>query len=201
MFVGLLGLVCLETRPLSGRAWATCATVVAVMAIGSTAISVASPYIRHKQSRHLFPGKALAAQVDEAWRSRYGRPLPIVAGDYYLAGTVAFFDPNRPRVYESEDEPIDDVAVHDCPWLSDDEFSPRGWRDPLETADFTPTGFRPKCSSVLGSPSRWSWPRYPNQTAASVPPARIGMAIVPPPSKNNRRRHPSDRRVGYAHHP
>jgi len=89
------------------------------------------------------------------------------------------FHPDRPRVFESLDEPIADVAIHDCPWLTDAEFRHRGgvilWDRRIH-----PDGLPEEVRRRLGIVEQVNLPPIPCQTGARVPPAEIGAAIVPP---------------------
>jgi hypothetical protein len=206
MFAGVLMLFCLKTRSRLGamvrgqspstfdengvvllpspsawrKVWATWWLVVIGLAVYTTMSNVLSPYVLEKPSRTNFPGKALAASIDQVWKRRFARPLPIVAGDYFIAGSVAFYHPDRPRVYESTDEPtIADVNIHDCLWISDEEFRRQGgviiWN-----AGANPDGLPREVLERFGVKESVELPPLPYQTGANVPRVRIGVALVPP---------------------
>jgi hypothetical protein len=182
LWAGLLAMVSLEVRPEPARwrkTWIAWAVVVTALGGGATIATLAAPYVLHKPSRCLFPGRQLAAEVDKVWRSHEPGPLPIVAGDYFLAGTVAFFDRDRPRVYQSSDELINDTGVHDCPWLGDDEFRRRGGVI-LWGLDADPEGLPPDVLRRFRVSRLVTLPPLDYLTGADLPPARIGVAIVPP---------------------
>jgi 4-amino-4-deoxy-L-arabinose transferase-like glycosyltransferase len=182
LWAGLLAVVVLEipSDPARWRRiWIAWGVAVTALGAGFTAATVAAPYLLHKPARCLFPGRELAARVAEVWKSRYSGPLPIVAGDYFLAGSVAFFHPDRPRVYESGNEPINDTAIRDCPWLSDDEFRRRGGVI-LWDLDADPAGLRRDVLRRFRVREIVKLPPLDYLTRAKLPPVRIGVAIVPP---------------------
>ena len=199
LFSGLLLLMCLQSRVGDGhraqhgrrappesvtsdpfcQTWLAWAAMTAAMLAGSAIANVASPYVLGKGSRCHFSGRLLADEVEKVWQSRYHRPLPIVAGGYFVAGTAAFFDPARPRVYESIDAPITDTTIHDCPWLGDEEFRRQGGVI-LWNLQESPEGIPDEVLRRFGVVESVELPPLPYQTRARVPAARIGVAIVPP---------------------
>ena len=61
-------------------------------------------YLMRKPTRGQFPGRELAAAVEQRWHEAVGRaPLAIVAGDVWLAGNVAFYAEERPSVFIDAD--------------------------------------------------------------------------------------------------
>jgi hypothetical protein len=182
LLAGLLAVACLEirTEPTRWRrtwiAWLlTVVTVGMILIVGTWATS----NVLCQPTRNTFPGRELARRIDELWRARYGESVPIVAGGYFLAGTVAFFLPDTPRVYEGIDTLIDDTAIHDCPWLSDDEFR-RGGGVILWNLDVNPEGLARDVLRRFRVAEIVELPPLAYQTRAKVPPARISVAIVPP---------------------
>jgi 4-amino-4-deoxy-L-arabinose transferase-like glycosyltransferase len=68
-----------------------------------TGQAVLWPMIWKEPFRTQFPGKALANEADLRWHERFSEPLPGVAGNRLLAGTVGIHAAGRPRVYFSTD--------------------------------------------------------------------------------------------------
>lgn len=92
--------------------WAVAAAVFAVAFLYYSAVD---SRVRHDAKRTDFPGPALAEIVTDAWRARFGTPLPAVAGHVWFAGNVAYFSPDWPSVYIDADPAT-------APWLDDDRF-------------------------------------------------------------------------------
>ncbi len=89
---------------------------VSVVAYGGVALRGDREPSEHRTS---FPGPRLAAEITRQWRQRYASPLPIVIGDEWYAGSVAWYSPDRPRVYLDGDR-------RRSPWLDDEEVRKRG---------------------------------------------------------------------------
>ena len=66
-----------------------------------------------------FPGPRLAAAITSQWHDRYAAPLPIVIGDEWYAGSVAWYSPDRPRVFLDGDP-------ERSPWLDDESVRRHG---------------------------------------------------------------------------
>jgi 4-amino-4-deoxy-L-arabinose transferase-like glycosyltransferase len=66
-----------------------------------------------------FPGDRLAAIVTEAWRRETNQPLAYVVGDFWLAGNVIFFSPDRPRMFH-------DASLYLSPWIEVADVRRRG---------------------------------------------------------------------------
>ena len=110
---------------------------------------------------------------------RYHRPLPIIAGDYYLAGTVAMFSPQRCRVYQSWHR---DMAVkdgQDCPWMSEQEFYRQGgvivWKFPDPAY-----GIPAEVVKRLGVVETIHLPPLDYRNWSGIPPLRVSVAFIPP---------------------
>ena len=156
-----------------------CCAMALVFLAAATVRNVAGPYVQGKSSRVHFPGRALAARVDQLWTRRFDRPLPIVAGEWWLAGNAALYGPDRPSVYGGCLGDTLDFAPRYSPWTSDEDLKRRGgvilW-DCRRRGDLLPAKLRGRfrTAEVL-DPLTIS-----HQTGAKIPPARIGIAIVPP---------------------
>ncbi|MGA2621789.1 MAG: glycosyltransferase family 39 protein [Thermoguttaceae bacterium] len=182
LLAGPLLLACLELRPSSAawrRTWMAWAAVVFLTMIGTLLHPTVVPYLLGKPTRIHYPGRLLADKVNEVWNQRYGRPLPIVAGDYFLAGNVALFSPQWPRVHQSWRGKKEDIGIERCPWLSDDEFRRLGgaivWR-----AEDHPEGLSPEVVRRLGVVETIELPPLRLLTGAPLPPLNICVALVPP---------------------
>jgi hypothetical protein len=102
-FSGLLVLLFVQTDS-SYRAWrrtiAAWATVVALSLLLVLAGNLAGGW-RGKPQRIHYPGRQLAAELTRRWQERFETPVPIVAGDWWLAGLICCHAPHRPTLYAS----------------------------------------------------------------------------------------------------
>src|SRR5262249_45701138 len=89
-----------------------------LMFVGQFALG---PALTGKLNPELFPGQALAAQVTQGWRARYGTPLPVVAGDKWFAEYVGFYSADHPDVHD-----LGDPDPRKTPWTSDADVNHRG---------------------------------------------------------------------------
>jgi 4-amino-4-deoxy-L-arabinose transferase-like glycosyltransferase len=156
--------------------WAVLMVVIFAFATGFQRVE---PYLTGKAGRTLFPGKALTEVVSETFAARYGRPVPIAAGEPWRAGLVCCYAPNHPTLYSSGAMDYLVMDAKHTPWTSDADLNNRGgvilW-DP----DMAP----PDVLDLL----RDRFPRLevqpeldlPYHTTAPVSAARTGWAVVPP---------------------
>jgi hypothetical protein len=91
---------------------------VAMIAIG-LAIAPMYPMIQLKiESERYLPGKPdatkrylfnepdVAAKATQLWRERYGVPLPVVAGQIFIAAAISFYSPDHPILFSQFDPRI-----------------------------------------------------------------------------------------------
>lgn len=131
------------------------------------------PYTANVATRTQFPGPDLAVAVRERWQARFAGTPPIVAGQWWPAASASYYLGTRPTVYG-------ELSSFCSPWTSDEELLEQGgvvlWligddRDPPLPRKWQqrfPTLIREKPIEV----------RY--LTGADIPPARVGIAIIPP---------------------
>ncbi|MBI1340558.1 hypothetical protein GC169_10185 [bacterium] len=156
--------------------WRGGRTVVVVMAalglVAYLGVNTFRPYLQHKPMRIHFPGAALAEQVDAAWRERFDTPLKVVIGDTLAAGSAAHYSAFEPMVR------VGDVET-DNPWAPEAMVQASGavilW-DAGRFGDALP----PEIAARRPTAQITRIVTLPHQTGADVPPARIGIAIVPP---------------------
>jgi hypothetical protein len=102
-FTGLLVLLFVETD-VTDRAWQRMgiawAGVVGLSLVLVLAGNLAGG-LRGKPQRIHYPGPRLAAELTSRWHERFGKPVPIVAGDWWLAGLVCCHARERPSLYAS----------------------------------------------------------------------------------------------------
>jgi hypothetical protein len=157
------------------RVWVGCGVAAGLFVAAAVIRNVAGPYSGSAHREH-FPGKELAVEVERLWNDRCHCPLPVVAGDGWLAGNVALYGRDGALVYGTVDEMTPPASSSECAWMNDDQFARLGgvllWH----------AGERRGMPPALRE-------RYPHaewvdvlslrrRTGASVPPARIGVAIV-----------------------
>jgi hypothetical protein len=171
-FLGLTCLFVFELRPAGGdtrRIVRRAAFAGALLLSAFVMRATLAPYVLGRATRENFPGAQLAAEVEELWRNRYGRPLSLVGGDSWLAGNVAFYSGDRPSVYEGE-----------CSWLDKEEFRRRGgvvmWNASNWGAEL-PDVFDIACPVELQTELL-----VRQRTSANLPPVRVGVAFVAPPA-------------------
>jgi 4-amino-4-deoxy-L-arabinose transferase-like glycosyltransferase len=183
LFAGLLALVSLQLEA-KARNWRWsaiwCMGTAAVMVVSSCVSNFANPHIVNKVSRIHFPGAALANAVEDNWKRRFGVPLPIAAGEWWLAANVSFYGPSRASVYCGGPHPysIDLIPAY-SDWTNDSDLNHRGgailWNVDETGPDF-PNELKHRFPVLeVASPLVLSY-----QTAAMIPPLCVGMAFVPP---------------------
>jgi hypothetical protein len=196
-FAGLLLLLLLSTKE-GERAWRRTWLAWACVALLSLLVVLAGNMAggrRGKPLRIHYPGPALAAEVTRRWQQRFGFPLPIVAGDWWLAGTVCCHAAHRPTLYASREpaafgmDPFSSKGdprrfanpdARTSPWTSDDDLRRRGgvllWDAGCYGAD-------------LPAWLRQRFPRAQPQKALSLscaaggPKVRIGWAMIAPAAR------------------
>ena len=165
------------------RAWWTWTLVVSLTVVGWTSSRLVQPYV-DRTPRVLFPSHELAECVNQIWTDRFHRPLPIIAGDYFVAGNIAFANPNRPRVYQSVGGDINEMAEGDCPWITLEDFRRVGGIVVWDRKD-NPTGMSQQARERLGVTETIDLPTFPYRTRLVVSLACIGIAIIPPSDIQN----------------
>lgn len=180
-FAGLLLLFCLNLR-IEPRRWRQafvgCAVVGLLFVGARTGRTIGSALIG-RSSRELFDSRSLARQVEEVWRQECGGPLPIIAGEGWLAGTAAFYGTSGANVFGLTGGHVPPTDHRICPWLNDRQLSASGgaflwYPDEKDAADT----FSQMCE------------RFPNlrpikvlevpYSGSSATPARVAIAIIPP---------------------
>jgi 4-amino-4-deoxy-L-arabinose transferase-like glycosyltransferase len=178
-FTGVLLLACLRRDGAevarAGRRWAVVAVGFVVLAVVK---NVWGPALLDRPGRVHFPGRRLVEGVSAAWGARGGGgPCPLVAGDAWLAGNVACYGRPRPSVYPTKGlgYPVLDPAV--APWTGDDDLQARGgvllW-DAGQLGDALPADWRRRFPAAEVCPPLV----LPYDCQASVPPARVGVAVL-----------------------
>jgi 4-amino-4-deoxy-L-arabinose transferase-like glycosyltransferase len=183
--LGVLVLFSFETRP-RDQMWRRTALACVLFGLINIVLAliegVAGPYITGRGFRTHFPGRALATRAAEVWNQRFDVPLPLVGGERWLAGNVAFYAPSRPSMLSNDglgsSAPDETVAL----WTSIADFKNRGgvlvWFTDRE-GEALPWELRSHFPDAETLPTL----TLPWQTGAPVKPVNIGMAVVAPRSR------------------
>jgi hypothetical protein len=193
-FAGTLLLFCFN---LCGerRRWqyvhAGCALVGLLLA-GALVTRIVAGGHAGRSHRELFAGKALADEVEAIWRHEAAGPLPVVAGEGWLAGNVSFYGSSHASVYGVVGKPVPPTDPQFCGWMDD--------RRLVETGGVYLWDATQKAS--LPRPMRVRFPHIRVMdvitlpySIAAVPAERIGVAIIPktaPPSADSLAGRPTD---------
>ena len=155
--------------------------IVAVCVLaGSVAVTLIYPMATGKCSRYLFPGRSLAAYVEQEWHRRYDTPIPWASGEWWPAGNLAVFGCDQPRVHYSRGPDLFCGAWEATTWGTYDDINREGgvllWEirmgesdEPPRLHELFPGAVRIDDFSLNGL-----------LTARNIR-LRFGMALVPPP--------------------
>ncbi len=129
-FVGVLVLLWYEIRlgrgPMARAVLAGGAITVGLLALTLFGDRISAARGNLNVRSH-FPGRALAEEVTARWNSLVGdSPLPIVAGEHWLADNVAWYSPDRPVVFVGENPQQPLPVPRYSPWTGDADFMARG---------------------------------------------------------------------------
>ncbi|MFM8826070.1 MAG: glycosyltransferase family 39 protein [Actinomycetota bacterium] len=148
-------------------AWGT------VMLVAFTVAKALHGELAGRVTRVQVPGRELAADIGRHWTAVTDEPLHIVGGDWWLAGIVAFYHPQRPQVFP-------DLRAEWAPWTSD--------------AELRRTGGVVVWPGTGPMPEEWRrrFPRVIDEVTISLPVrgwfrdlrSQCRMAIVPPSSND-----------------
>ena len=104
-FSGLLAMVCLGHQIRIQNVKAVSVIWIALIVLPPIGVAISTwiaPVLRQKGSRVIYPGKAIAQIVNANWREGMGTKLEYVIGDYWTAGNVGVYAPDRPLVYSGD---------------------------------------------------------------------------------------------------
>jgi 4-amino-4-deoxy-L-arabinose transferase-like glycosyltransferase len=115
------------------------------------------------------PREELAGAVAKVWQTRFGRPLPEVAGTRALAASVAFYTPDHPRYWSLWN------ATVETPWVTPGAVQAWGSAIVCDSADRA-------CEALAG---QWSSDRQTlvvskHERGYRFEPHRYALYLVPP---------------------
>ena len=196
-FIGVLILV--RWAPdISERSWGffviTWSDVASLLLTFTLLANVFGGAFRHHPRRIYYPGQQLSDEVTRRWENEFRSPLPLVAGDWWLAANVCVHADTPPILYSSR-EPASvnrfprsgDPARHyspdrkTSPWTSDDDFRRRGgvllW-DASVFGEDIPDRLRVRFPQAISHP-----PIVLPFQGGSRQELRVGCAILAPSSR------------------
>jgi hypothetical protein len=116
-FAGILALLFVHTDP-TDRAWRRMGVAWGGVAGLSLVLVLAGNLaggLRGRPLRIHYPGPQLAAELTRRWHERFGTAVPIVAGDWWLAGLVCCHAPQGADLYASLEPAAFGVDPHSKP--------------------------------------------------------------------------------------
>ena len=171
------------------RAWGVMIVLEVLMLAGTIFEGVGLPYIHGSRMRVNFPAVELAAECDRIWDEQVGGKCPYMTGDWFPAGSAAFYTKDRRSVHFYWEGIAESDAVPTGAWSEDADVNRCGglvlWQMPDGTSDTT---------APLSVVPEWVHRRFPRadvvgrtvvipwKTNADRAPLRIGIAVVRPDS-------------------
>ncbi len=119
------GVLLLVSFPAAGsdllfqRVAGRCALAGLVMLAAFSGRNLCHAVVAGRPSRVHFPGRELAAAVDERWGEVSNEPLELIGGEWWAAGNAAFYHPERPNVFP-------EMCLRWAPWTDDETFQRKG---------------------------------------------------------------------------
>lgn len=91
----------------------------AIWLVGLTSALLLTGAASYDRDMYHFPGKELAQEITERWRSEFKRPLRIVGGGYVAPDSIAFHSPDHPSVLQH-------LSYRWSPWLTASDINQHG---------------------------------------------------------------------------
>lgn len=107
-----------NTSQITRFTWAWSAWMLITVAIFSST-ALLGPQKKHKLDRTGYPGQEIASILTTKWHAQTGQALGIVAGEEFVAGTVAHYSPDRPSVFY-------DADFSESLWLRPEQVTQQG---------------------------------------------------------------------------
>ncbi len=161
-------------------------TFGAALAIGAAylvafvAYNIHVPHLTPGPTRVHFPGREVARAVEAAWNNRFKTPLPMAAGDWWLAANVSCYASARPALYTAPD--CDGAFLPETgvsSGLTDEDLIRRGgvllWHAEAWGTNIPPALQARFPMAILQPPVLVTTPEH-----CQWPVRRFGLAVVPP---------------------
>jgi hypothetical protein len=167
--------------------WTLCWIFLAVLVLATVFIFQAVD--PEKEARRYLPMRAIGAECDRIWSSRFNLPCPYTTGQWVLAGTAAYAMKDRPSVHFYNDtingDTIADMeALPVGTWSTDKDINQLGgiilWEISQSSEQLVPDWVHRRFPRAEVLPEIL---KIPYKTSPSTPLLNIGVAIVPPPER------------------
>jgi hypothetical protein len=150
------------------RFWIAWAVILITIPVVFVVQQTVGGRLLRKPLRSAFPGPELAHRVEERWHGAVGTKLPIVAGDVWIAGSIAFYGADRPSVFI-------DADPTKSPWISTADIAHEG-----AVLIWLASEGEPAWLAAFPAAERQPPIELPYVPPLGHPPARFGWAIVRP---------------------
>ena len=166
-------------RPLNWRRWFVAFTVVTLLApFAAVVIQVGGPFIKGRGKRIHYPGAAIAAKAEDLWQKAHpSAPLCYVVGAKHIASLTALYA--RPRL-----STVIDGNWEKSFWTTRDQFRDFGgiivWAADDGRRKSSPPAYAAELANAAGESEAGEVYNFRWQTAANLPPLKIGFIIVAP---------------------
>ena len=92
--------------------------IIVFLGINITAYSIALVRADAPSSAN-YPGKIIATSITDRWHRKYHTPIGYIAGARWLAGNIAFYSKDHPKVYIDWDQKV-------SPWVDEKNLKQQG---------------------------------------------------------------------------
>ncbi|MDR3111370.1 MAG: glycosyltransferase family 39 protein [Planctomycetaceae bacterium] len=187
LFFPLFMLYCFHLSPDTKKLkQAFCYTFVVMFATMAIFVGywIIEPLVGDKPNDTLFPGRALATEVERIWHEKYSTPIPYAAGEWMLSGNLALYGKDRPTVLAYDGNASfaanEESLILLC--ITKEDLYKKGavilWQirdenNPIHPKLETDYPNAKPLDIVITVPYL--------STIRKFPPLKVGMAIIPPP--------------------
>jgi hypothetical protein len=127
------------------------------------------------QNQAHFPGKDIAKHLTEEWHTRYNQPLAYIAGEWALVGNISVYSPDSPAPY------YDAKPEHNV-WVSAEDLKTKGMLIVWTLAPGQAAVLPPEIALRYPTAILVGMREFPYHTRATLPPLRLGVAVLEPAS-------------------
>lgn len=176
----LVGIILIINTDITLKKFYRFSFVLTILIIVTVSIYSANLLCAKKISTAIFPGKHIATFVTNLWENKYQTPLKFVAGGRWLAGNIALYSSDHPKVFI-------DWEKNKSPWIHAQELQQHG---AIFVWDLTTLNRRKEASYEeikarfpLLTPAETYY--FPWQRHSILPQAAIKIAFLPPKMGDN----------------